>query len=73
VDFNHAVQPARTVLWYVGNFRALEVMSGDLVTFVQGLEHPKSGGYGKRSSTRQAHFTPFLDVLFTARTGRATP
>ena len=41
-------------------------MSGDLVTFIQGLEHPKSGGYGKLSSTRQANFNLFLDALFTA-------
>jgi hypothetical protein len=66
VDFNHAVQPTSTVFWHAGNFRELEAMSGDLVTFVQGLEHPKSGGYVKLSSTRQANFTLFLDALFTA-------
>jgi hypothetical protein len=64
--FTHEVQAASTVLWHAGNFRVLEAMSGDLVTFVQGLEHPKSGGYGKLSSTRQANFTRFLDALFTA-------
>jgi hypothetical protein len=63
---NHEVQPASTVFWHAGNFRALEDMSGDLVTFVQGLEHPNSGGYGKLSSTRTAHFNVFLDALFTA-------
>jgi hypothetical protein len=60
------VQAASTVLWHAGNFRALEARSGDLVTFVQGLEHPNSGAYGKLSSTRQANFTLFLDALFTA-------
>jgi hypothetical protein len=65
VVFNHEVQAASTVLWHAGNFRHLEDMSGDLVTFVQGLEHPKSGGYGKLSSTRQANFNLFLDALFT--------
>jgi hypothetical protein len=64
--FNHAVQPAGAVFWHAGNFRELEDMSGDLVTFVQGLEHPNSGGYGKLSSTRQANFNLFLDALFTA-------
>mgnify|MGYP003288253456 CR=1 FL=1 len=64
--FHHAVQPASPVLWHAGTFRALEAVSGNLVTFVQGLEHPNSGGYGKLSSTRQAHFTLFLDALFTA-------
>jgi hypothetical protein len=63
---NHAVQPAGIVFWHAGNFRELEDMSGDLVTFVQGLEHPNSGGYGKLSSTRQANFNLFLDALFTA-------
>ena len=63
---NHEGQPASTVLWHAGNFRALEDMSGDLVTFVQGLEHPSSGGYGKLSSTRTAHFNVFLEALFTA-------
>jgi hypothetical protein len=64
--FHHEGQPASTVFWHAGNFRALEDMSGDLVTFVQGLEHPNSGGYGKLSSTRQANFNLFLDALFTA-------
>jgi hypothetical protein len=66
VVFNDEVQAASPVLWYSGNFRALEAMSGDLVTFVHGLEHPKSGGYGKLSTTRQANFHLFLDALFTA-------
>jgi hypothetical protein len=66
VVVNHEVPPAVTVFWHAGNFRNLEDMSGDLVTFVQGLEHPNSGSYGKLSSTRQAHFNRFLDALFTA-------
>ena len=66
VAFGHEVRPAGTVFWHTGNFRALEDMSGDLVTFVQGLEHPKSGGYGKLSSTRQANFNLFLYALSTA-------
>jgi hypothetical protein len=66
VMFNHEVQAASTVVWPAGNFRHLEDMSGDLVTFVQGLEHPKIGGYGKLSQTRQANFNLFLDALFTA-------
>jgi hypothetical protein len=62
-----AVQAASLpVSWDAGNFRALEAMSGDLVTFVQGLEHPNSGGYGRVSPTRQANFTRFLDALFAA-------
>jgi hypothetical protein len=64
--FTHEVQATSPVLWHAGNFRALGAMSGDLVTFVQGLEHPNSGGYGKLSSTRQANFARFLDALFTA-------
>lgn len=66
VVVTHEVQAASTVFWHAGNFRGLEEMSGDLVTFVQGLEHPKSGGYGKLSSTRQANFNLFLDALFAA-------
>jgi hypothetical protein len=66
VVFSQEVQPARAVLWHAGNFRVLEDMSGDLVTFVQGLEHPNNGGYGKLSTTRQANFNLFLDALFTA-------
>jgi hypothetical protein len=66
VVFNHEAQAASTVLWHAGTFRVLEDMSDDLVTFVQGLEHPNSGGYGKLSSTRQAHFNLFLDALFAA-------
>jgi hypothetical protein len=64
--FTHEVQAASPVLWHAGNFRALEAMSGDVVTFVQGLKHPNSGGYGKLSRTRQANFALFLDALFTA-------
>jgi hypothetical protein len=60
------VQATSPVFWHAGNFRALEAMSGDLVAFVQGLEHPNSGGYGMLSPTRQANFTRFLDALFTA-------
>jgi hypothetical protein len=66
VVFHHEVQAASPVVWPAGNFRNLEAMSGDLVTFVQGLEHPNSGGYGKLSTTRQANFNLFLDALFAA-------
>jgi hypothetical protein len=66
VVFNHEVQAASTVFWHADKFRHLEDMSGDLVTFVQELEHLKSGGYGKLSQTRQANFNLFLDALFTA-------
>jgi hypothetical protein len=66
VASHHEVQPASGVLWHAGTFRVLEAMSGDLLTFVQGLGHPNSGGYGKLSSMRQANFTLFLDALFTA-------
>jgi 3D (Asp-Asp-Asp) domain-containing protein len=55
-----------TVLWHAGNFRYLEAVSGDLVTFVQGLTHPNSGGYGKLSTTRKTNFNAFLDGLFAA-------
>jgi hypothetical protein len=64
--FSAEVQPASTVSWEAGAFRALEDISGDLVTFVQRLEHPNSGGYGKLSTARQAHFNLFLDAMFTA-------
>jgi hypothetical protein len=66
VACNHEVHPASTVFWHAGNFRYLDDMSGDLVMFVQGLEHPNRGGYGKLSSTRTANFNLFLDALFTA-------
>jgi hypothetical protein len=52
--------------WHTGNFRFLESISGDLVTFVQALEHPKNGNYGKVSSARKASFNELLDTLFTA-------
>jgi 3D (Asp-Asp-Asp) domain-containing protein len=55
-----------TVFWHAGNFRYLEAVSGDLLTFVQGLTHPNSGGYGKLSTTRKANFNALLDALFTA-------
>ena len=55
-----------TVYWHAGNFRYLPSMSGDLLTFVQGLQHPDSGGYGKLSTTRKTNFNAFLDGLFTA-------
>lgn len=55
-----------SVLWHAGNFRYLEPMSDDLVNFVQGLQHPKSQGYGKLSSTRKAYFNALLDSLFAA-------
>lgn len=55
-----------TVFWHAGNFRYLDSMSGDLLTFVQGLQHPNNGGYGKLSTTRKANFNAFLDTLFTA-------
>jgi hypothetical protein len=40
--------------------------SGDLLTFVQGLTHPNSAGYGKLSTTRKGNFNALLDSLFTA-------
>lgn len=58
--------PPASESWHAGNFRFLEATSGDLVTFVQGLEHPKQGGYGKVSSTRKGNFNAFLDTLFAA-------
>jgi hypothetical protein len=66
VVFKDEVQAASIVFWHADKFRHLEDMSGDLVTFVQGLEHPNSGGYGKLSTTHQANFNLFLDALFTA-------
>jgi hypothetical protein len=41
-------------------------MSSDLVTFVQGSEHPNQGNYGKLSSARKANFNALLDTLFGA-------
>src|SRR5215207_3538065 len=55
-----------TVFWHAGNFRYLPAVSGDLLTFVQGLSHPNSGGYGKLSTTRKTNFNAFLDALFAA-------
>jgi 3D (Asp-Asp-Asp) domain-containing protein len=60
------VSPPSTVYWHAGNFRYLDALSGDLVTFIQGLDHPDGGGYGKLSSTRKANFNAFLDAMFTA-------
>ncbi len=57
----------QTVFWHAGNFRYLDAITDqDLLTFVQGLAHPNSGGYGKLSSTRTTNFNAFLDSLFTA-------
>jgi hypothetical protein len=57
----------QTVYWHAGNFRYLDAITDqDLLTFVQGLAHPNSGGYGKLSSTRTTNFNAFLDALFTA-------
>jgi hypothetical protein len=52
--------------WHTGNFRFLESTSADLITFVQGLEHPKQGNYGKLSTNRKASFNALLDTLFAA-------
>jgi hypothetical protein len=60
----HEGLAAGPVPWHAGPFRTLEARPGDLVTLVQGLAHPKSGDYGKLSSTRQAQFDAFLDALF---------
>jgi hypothetical protein len=49
-----------------GKLSLLGRLSGDLVTFVQGLTHPNNGDYGKLSSTRKTNFNAFLDALFTA-------
>ena len=58
--------PPPSESWHTGNFRFLEGISGDLVTFVQGLEHPNAGNYGKVSSARKANFNSLLDSLFAA-------
>src|SRR6185503_15761869 len=55
-----------TVFWHAGNFRYLDSVTGDLLTFVQGLQHPNNAGYGKLSTTRKSNFNTFLDALFTA-------
>jgi hypothetical protein len=55
-----------TVFWHAGNFRYLDAITGDLLTFVQGLQHPNNGGYGKLSTTRKGNFNTFLDALFIA-------
>lgn len=62
----YAAPVQTTVFWHAGNFRYLDSMSGDLLTFVQGLQHPNSGGYGKLSTTRKGNFNAFLDALFSA-------
>lgn len=61
-----SASPPFAVLWHAGNFRYLDAMSGDLITFVQGFQHPNTGGYGKLSSTRKANFNAFQDALFAA-------
>ena len=58
--------PPAVESWHTGNFRLLESISADLVKFVQDLEHPNSGNYGKVSSARKATFNEFLDTLFGA-------
>jgi hypothetical protein len=66
---NYESRPANaafTVLWHAGNFRYLDATTDDLLTFVGGLQHPNSGGYGKLSSTRKTNFNAFLDALFIA-------
>ena len=63
---NPALRSSATVLWHAGNFRYLESISADLVTFVQGLEHPFSQNYKKLSSTRKGNFNAFLNSLFAA-------
>jgi hypothetical protein len=60
------VSPPTTVFWHAGNFRYLDSVTDDLVSFVQGLDHPNSAGYGKLSSTRKANFNAFLDAMFAA-------
>jgi 3D (Asp-Asp-Asp) domain-containing protein len=62
----HAAPLQGTVFWHAGNFRYLDDMSGDLLSFVQGLQHPNNGGYGKLSTTRKGNFNTFLDALFIA-------
>ena len=62
----HAAPLQSTTFWHAGNFRYLDSMTGDLLTFVQGLQHPNNGGYGKLSTTRKGNFNTFLDTLFTA-------
>ena len=63
---NGPPNPASSEFWHTGNFRLLESMSADLVSFVQGLDHPSKGEYGKLSSTRKANFNAFLEALFSA-------
>jgi hypothetical protein len=58
--------PPASESWHTGNFRFLESISADLVKFVQELEHPNNGNYGKLSSSRKANFNEFLDSLFGA-------
>ena len=60
------VPPLASETWHTGNFRFLESISADLVTFVQGLEHPNNGKYGKLSSARKGDFNELLDTLFGA-------
>lgn len=52
--------------WSAGAFRYLPAMQGDLVTFVDGLEHPNNGGYGKVSSSRAGRFRSFVVALMSA-------
>jgi hypothetical protein len=58
--------PTPSETWHTGSFRLLESVSADLVTFVQGLEHPRQRNYGKLSSNRKANFNTLLDTLFAA-------
>jgi len=57
---------AQGTLWHAGTFRSLPTVSGELVTFTDGLAHPTAGGFGKLSSTRAAAFNVFITALFTA-------
>ncbi len=55
----------RAEAWEEGRFRVLPANSGDLVTFVHGLNHPTTG-YVVPSATRLTNFNAFLDAVFAA-------
>lgn len=62
----HNPAATRAVLWHAGNFRHLNPTTDGLLGYVNNLQHPAAGGYGKLSSTRKANFNLLLDALFAA-------
>lgn len=57
---------AAALLWYAGTLRALPSVEADLITFVDGLEHPEAGGYLTLDGDRAGRFDAFVDAMLAA-------